>query len=99
MLYLRKLEKLKCTYMYYLRDYASSIGNPLFWTFIHYGSWPKWLKKIHIQYVINDNNILYDRIDPSSKVKIEQVELKKSDVNKFLIVIIWILPVDEASFR
>ncbi|CAB5201749.1 hypothetical protein RhiirA5_426203 [Rhizophagus irregularis] len=47
-------------------DYATSIGKLLFWTFIHFGSWPKWLKEIHMQYVIggteyvSSKNALYE---------------------------------------
>ena len=47
-------------------DYASSIGKLLFWTFIHFGTWPKWLKEIHMQYAIGGSeyaspkNALYE---------------------------------------
>lgn len=34
-------------------EYATTLGKLLFWTWIHLGSWPKWLDQIHMQYVIN----------------------------------------------
>ncbi|PKY58929.1 hypothetical protein RhiirA4_481259 [Rhizophagus irregularis] len=49
-------------------QYASTIGKLLFWSWIHLGSWPKWLHQIHLQYAINGidlvmcSNILRDRI-------------------------------------
>lgn len=34
-------------------EYATTLGKLLFWSWIHFGSWPKWLDQIHMQYVIN----------------------------------------------
>ena len=28
------------------------IGKILFWTWLHVGSWPKWLDPLHFQYII-----------------------------------------------
>ena len=34
-------------------EYATTLGKLLFWSWIHSGSWPKWLDPIHMHYVIN----------------------------------------------
>ena len=34
-------------------EYATTIGKLLFWSWIHSGSWPKWLDQIHMNYIIN----------------------------------------------
>ena len=34
-------------------EYATTIGKLLFWSWIHFGSWPKWLDQVHMRYVIN----------------------------------------------
>jgi len=32
--------------------YPQTIGKILFWTWLHVGSWPKWLDPLHFQYII-----------------------------------------------
>ena len=32
-------------------SYPTTIGKILFWSYIHQGSWPKWLDPLHLQYI------------------------------------------------
>jgi hypothetical protein len=33
-------------------EYPQTIGKLLFWSWLHVGSWPKWLDPLHLKYII-----------------------------------------------
>ncbi|GES99680.1 G2/M phase-specific E3 ubiquitin-protein ligase-like [Rhizophagus clarus] len=71
-------------------EYATSIGKLLFWTFIHCGSWPKWLKEFHMQFIIGGSEYasfkeaLYDYniylYNLSERIKNDGWQMHESDI-------------------
>ncbi|PKB99483.1 hypothetical protein RhiirA5_403606 [Rhizophagus irregularis] len=64
-----------------------TLGILLFWTILHYGQWPQWLNKFHIQYLI-DEKIEHEKIlkecNPISYKLVRQLKKKKSNFNDLL---------------
>jgi hypothetical protein len=74
-------------------EYATTLGKLLFWSWIHFGSWPKWLDQIHMQYVINGEQIpckraLQEHIPYlyrlSEKIKTNGLQRNESDLRFWL---------------
>jgi hypothetical protein len=64
-----------------------TLGKLLFWTLLHYGLWPQWLHKMHLQYFMEEKiefaNILKENSPIIYRIY-RQLMAKSSDSNKLL---------------
>ena len=76
-------------------EYPQTIGKLLFWTWLHAGSWPKWLDPLHLQYIIEGeesvmclnalcNHIPYLYFLANDVKDLELKNLRQNDIERWM---------------